>query len=396
MFGKKEENLLPEKDIFVETIPEDFYGGKNPVVVFKNVTETVDLKKNQSASVTAEEKKKFYKNNTAGAGESKWHLANLATNPKALALLAGILFVVVALGAGSYYYIKNNFLNKTGGDVTTNIPPVVPLTTTTPEVPVVIEEPEVPVMPTSTEPEIPKELPLEFPSVLLAESVDTDNDGLTDLAEEEFRTDPGDFDTDKDKYPDGREIFYLYNPKGVEPQRLIESTLVKDYVNPNFSYQLYLPVNWAIGSVDEEGRQLLFSTLSGENIEIRVFDLLQNEDFNTWFSRYATNQTIGNLVDFETYNKYSGKMRNDGLVYYFVYNNKVYTILYHTTDSNFVNYKSVISLMARSFKFGYIPEIVVPQELLVSIPTSTVTTTNSALTITSSAFSTTTITTVSE
>ncbi|MDO9509921.1 MAG: hypothetical protein Q7J14_01370 [Candidatus Magasanikbacteria bacterium] len=377
MFGKKEENLLPEKDIFVETIPEDFYGGKNPVVVFKNVTETVDLKKNQRAFVTAEEKKKFHEATTAGAGESKWHLANLATNPKALAVLAGILFVIISLGAGSYYYIKNNFFNKPGVDVTINIPPIVPLTPTIPEIPVVIEEPEIPVKPTSTEPEIPKEIPLEFPSILLAESVDSDNDGLTDLAEEEFKTDPGDFDTDKDEYPDGREIFYLYNPKGIEPQRLIESNLVKEYISPNFSYQLYLPVNWAIGSVDEEGRQLLFSTLSGENIEIRVFDLAQDEDFNSWFARFAINQDINSLNDFETYDKYSGKMRNDGLVYYFVYNNKVYAVLYHTTDSNFVNYKAIISLVARSLKFGYSFEVVVPQELLDVIPTSTQTTTGS-------------------
>jgi len=390
MFGKKEENLLPEKDIFVETIPEDFYGGKNPVVVFKNVTETVDLKKNQRASVTMEEKKRFNETTAVGAGESKWHFANLATNPKALAVLAGILFVVVALGAGSYYYIKNNFFNKTGGNITTNVLPIVPLTSTTSETPIIPipVEPEIPVMPTSTEPEIIKELPLEFPSVLLAESVDTDNDGLTDLAEEEFQTDPGNYDTDKDKYPDGVEVYNLYNPKGIEPQRLSVSNLVKKYDSPNFAYQFFIPINWAIGSVDEEGRQILLSTLSGENIEIRIFDLKQDENFDIWFANYAINQDINSLVDFETAEKYSGKMRNDGLVYYFVYNNKVYAVLYHTTDSNIVNYKAIISLVARSLKFGYSPVLITPQELLVSIPISSETTTGSITTTTDSVSST--------
>lgn len=32
MFGKKQENQLPQSNIVVNTIPEDFYGGKNPVV----------------------------------------------------------------------------------------------------------------------------------------------------------------------------------------------------------------------------------------------------------------------------------------------------------------------------------------------------------------------------
>ncbi len=374
MFGKKEENLLPEKDIFVETIPDDFYGGKNPVVVFKNVTETVDLKKNQQASVTAEEKKKFHEATAAGAGESGWHLVNLATNPKALAVFAGMVFIVAILGAGSYYYIKNNFLNKAND----NLPAVLPLTTTTPTMPAeekVEEENIVPVIPTSTEPEITKELLLEFPSVLLAESADLDDDGLTDLAEEEFQTDPGDFDTDKDKYPDGLEVYHLYNPKGFEPQKLIDSNLIKEYNNPNFFYQLYVPVNWAIGSVDEEGRQILFSTLSGENIEMRVFDLNQDEDFNDWFARLAIGQDINTLRDFETVGKYSGKMRSDSLVYYFVYNNKVYVLLYHTTDSSVVNYKAVISLVARSLNFGLTAPVLIPQEPLITAPSSTITTT---------------------
>ena len=50
------------------------------------------------------------------------------------------------------------------------------------------------------------------------------------------------------------------------------------------------------------------------------------------------------------------------LVYYFTYNSRVYAVLYHTTDSNIVNYKSVFSLVARSLKFGYVPETVVSPE----------------------------------
>ena len=39
-----------------------------------------------------------------------------------------------------------------------------------------------------------------------------------------------------------------------------------------------------------------------------------------------------------------------GLVYYFFDNNHVYVMLYHTTDSSVVNYRSVMVMMARSFK----------------------------------------------
>lgn len=371
MFEKKEKNLLPEKDIFVETIPEDFYGGKNPVVSFKNVEESVDLKKNKEAKVTADEKKKFHEATAVGA-DNDWHLSNLVSSPKALAILAGSLFIVAILGTGSYYYIKNNLLNKGGEEITVVLPEsplITPAVTNTPVQEPIVEE-VIPAIPTSTEPEAIKELSLEFPSVLLAESADLDSDGLTDLAEEEFQTDPGDFDTDKDKYPDGLEVYHLYNPKGFEPQKLIDSGLVKEYNNPNFTYQVYIPINWAVGNVDEEGRQVLFSTLSGENIELRVFDLNQNEDFAGWFARMAVSQDLNSLQDFTTVGKYSGKMRSDGLVYYFVYNGKVYVLLYHTTNSSVVNYKSVFSLVARSLNFDIFIPVTNSQESLVSTSTA--------------------------
>ncbi len=370
MFGKKQENQLPESEIVVSTIPEDFYGGKNPVVSFKNFTEIVDLKKNKEDVLTPSEKKKFQEATSAGAGKGRWHLVNLATNPKALILLAVMIFTLAILGVGGYYYIKNNFLTQKSEEVI----PIVSLTPPITEQPTISSDDQE-VVPTEPpvlmEPEIPKEIPLEFPSALLSESVDSDNDGLTDLAEEEFQTDPFDFDTDKDKYPDGVEIYNLYNPKGFEPQRLAESGLVKEYINQNFAYKLLIPINWATGSVDEEGRQILFSTLSGENIELRVFDLQENEDFNSWFLRIAQNQDITTLKDFETFIKYSGKMRDDGLVYYFIYNNRVYVLLYHTTDSSIVNYKVVISLVARSLDFGFINPVLPTQELLTTPPTST-------------------------
>ncbi len=357
MFGKKQENQLPQSNIVVNTIPEDFYGGKNPVVNFKNVTTDIDIEKGKKSVLTAREKKIFDKQTSVGEGKGGWHLANLASSPKYLALLAGGIFIVAILGVGSFYYLKDK-ASKEVSEIIPSLP--TPATSTVPvvnpEIPVVVEEPEIPVMPTSTEQEIPKEMPLEFPSILLSESVDMDNDGLTDLAEIEFGTDPGDYDTDKDNYPDGLEVYNLYNPKGFEPQRIAESGLVKEYKNNNFKYSLYIPINWAIGSVDEESRQVLFSTLSGENIEIRIFDLRPGEDFNAWFERMAIGQDLLALVDFETKLNFTGKVRNDGLVYYFLRDNLVYVVIYHVGETEIVNYKSVMSLMTRSLVFDVVAE----------------------------------------
>ena len=375
MFGKKQDNSLPESLITVNTIPEEFYGGKNPVVSFKNTISEVDLKKDKIEKLTPQEKKAFFSKTTAGVGEGEWHLINLFTSPKFLAILAGMIFLIAVLGIGGYYYFKNylsaqkteindpGFVDITSISTTTNdnILPKNPS-----EEIVVISE-----ISTTTSEIIIKELPIDFPSRLLAESADLDEDGLTDLAEEEFQTDPGDFDTDKDKYPDGVEVYNLYNPKGFEPQKLVESGLVKTYSNPNFNYGLYIPIHWAVGSVDEEERQVLFSTLSGENIEIRVFNFKEGENFETWFSRMALNQGFAALQNFETRAGFSGKVRDDGLVYYFVNNDKVYVLLYHTTDSSIVNYKSVFALVARSFDFKISEQTVLEEQMPLINSTST-------------------------
>ncbi len=69
MFEKKDQNLKIEKDVTVNTIPEEFYGGKDPVVTFKNVTTEIDLK-DKSTVLTEAEKQAFYKK-TAVGGEEK-------------------------------------------------------------------------------------------------------------------------------------------------------------------------------------------------------------------------------------------------------------------------------------------------------------------------------------
>lgn len=368
MFNKKNDNQSSESTITVSTIPEEFYGGKNPVVSFKNVTTEVDIKEKKSV-LTENEKKAFQQKTSAGGEGGGWHLVNLVTNPKFLAIFAGIIFIVSVLGVGGYYYIRNTYFAEKIDFIPT------PIVETTPEIPSVpiVEDQEPEIIPEPEEPDLPEtvvtEIPLEFPSILLAESADLDNDGLTDLAEEEFGTDPSNFDTDGDSYPDGLEIYYLYNPKGFEPQKLVDSNLVKVYENLNFSYRVYLPVNWAVGAVDQEERQVLFSTLSGENIEVRVFDLQSGESFENWFTRMAPSQNLSLLVDFETRFGYSGKMRNDNLVYYFIKDNRVYVLLYHTTDSMIVNYKSVLSLVARSLDFEVEkPNLLEDQEVLVTPP----------------------------
>jgi hypothetical protein len=361
MFGKKEDikNNSTDKPmddgqtISVQTIPADFYGGVNPVVKFKKVEKEVLLE--SKSKLTPSEKKALDKSTAAGSG-SALHPANILTNKKYALIFGSALFVIIVAGVSVYYYLQIR------QQPNTSLPtqPEISIPTISEPAPVVVENPvEEPVV--TTTPQSLAEAPIEFPSALLGDSPDLDKDNLTDAAEELFGTDPSKPDTDEDSYNDGHEVFYLYNPAGKEPLKLIDSGYVRDYNNPIFGYKVFYPQTWAMGSVDEGNRDVLFSTITGENIELRVFDRLPNESFADWFAKWAPNQQYQNLKDFQTKFGESGKSRADSLVYYFMDDNHVYVIIYHTTDSNVVNYRSVIVMMARSFRSpGFTPSEAVP------------------------------------
>lgn len=343
MFGKKTPKTNePEVNVEVESMPSAFYGGVNPVVKFKNAEKTVVVGGLSKADKQALDK------STATGAKSDLHPVNLLSSPKFLLISTGILFLVFGMGGGIYYWIKS---------------PSVPVVVVTPPIEEIVQQPietivgttttpEIVIVPTTTE-EIKKfvadAIPV-YPASTLGLSTDTDSDDISDLAEQIFKTDPNIADTDQDTYPDGHEVFYLYNPSGKEPMKLIDSGSVKDFSNLVFQYKVYYPADWAVGIVDENSRDVLFSTLTGEHIEVRAIEKETGETFASWFSRYAPQEKMGDLKEFSTVFKDKGLVRSDGLVYYFETAHRVYIFVYHTTDSYIVNYKVVLTMMARSFR----------------------------------------------
>jgi len=331
-------------------IPDEFYGGANPVVKFKEVEKTVNLDKdlNKPGGLTPEEKAAFEKASVAG-GDDLSHPANFLTSRKFLIIGAVGLFVIFILGAGVYYWYQATKQQPTATlpqpKLTPAETPIAPTTTEPILEPTATSSGEN-ISPISTEPAI------EFPSKLLGESQDFDNDRVSDVAEEFFKTDPANSDSDGDKYPDGHELYYLYNPIGVEPQKLIDSGLVKSYANPNFGYSLYYPVDWAIGAIDNENREVLFSAVTGESVDVQVFDLTADETFADWFGKMAATEKLSDLTDFSSRFNAVGKKRNDGLVYYFLDGKRIYLLTYRILSSPVVNFKIVLEVMARSFAYG--------------------------------------------
>lgn len=339
MFGKKDASIKidPDLNLKISTIPNDFYAGADPTVKFKETEKTVDLNKFSGNVELKAREKTALDASTAKGG--------ILTSRKFIVIGGIVLFIVFLGGAGLYYWWK---LKKPAVTVAP------PIATTVPKIPVVTPaSPAATTTPvtTTTEPVIPaKPAVFELPSKILALSGDMDNDQISDASEEIFGSDPGNPDTDNDGYPDGHELFYLYNPNGIEPQKLIDSGVVKKFTSGLFGYELYYPQNWAVGAVDQEGRQMLFSTLTGENIEVRVFDLGLGQSFSDWFAQNLPPEE--KLTDYQNFQSRFGalaKMRSDNLVYFYYTDSRVFAAIYHVNGAESINYKAVMEIVARSF-----------------------------------------------
>ena len=389
MFGKK--NKIPEapvlkEDVVVDTMPPDFYAGQDPVVKFKSVTREVDLSPQKQLPITASEKKALDKATVVG-GKEVTHPANLLLNRKFLILGGAGLFIVFVLGAGIYYWWSFKKAEEARRRPT---PPVIEtldngqasLITVPTTTPIEIVE-------TTTTLETLKpieETALDFPSSLLPDSTDLDKDRLTDLAEDTFFTDPAVPDSDSDSFPDGHEMFYLYNPAGKEPQKLIDAGSIREYVNPNFGYKLYYPYNWAVGNVDTGGRIVVFSTLTGENIEVRSIDKNTTESFAEWFGRVATGEKYTDLKEFANRFGVSGWQRHDELVYYFPTKDYVFTIIYHPEEITAINYRLITTMMAQSLRFDEYSDPILPPPGLPATSTAPVVSTTPAIPATTTDF----------
>ncbi len=355
MWWKKKKQPVAEKLALTArflVMPEVFYGGRDPVVYFKNIAG-----KNKNAS-----KRQLPSLAKLGAGklgafiQKKWvRYAGL-----------GLIFLIVVISISVYYLQQAGLLKFNQPETATvaeeqkieNKEAVIPeekiseseIATTT----VVVPELE-----TATTTLSLAERELEFPQIFLTNSTDQDNDSLTDIEEEIFGTDSGQWDSDGDGYYDGQEVFNLYNPKGTAPMKIIDSGIVQEYINPNWQYRLYYPVGWQVGAVDEEANQVLISALTGDYVEVNAFKKESKETFQDWFARKAGGQKYSELEIFSNRFLESGQRISDELAAYFVSGDNIYVLIYHPGASGFIPFRQVMVLLRQSFR---------PSKTLVEIP----------------------------
>lgn len=351
-FGKKKEiKNKAEKNLGVElhTIPDIFYGGNDPVIYHQSSPKEVSVSVTKSATKKNSQKKMVP--HVTQRGTNSW-----VEQHKKLLFWGGGSFVVLLVTAGATWYYVNQARQQVAQPVQHSVAP-----TTTVRVDIstpIITEPVVTSTPTSTLDATTTEDianiqavdPVSFPRILLVNSEDTDADQLTDEEEVVFNTNQDKWDTDDDGYYDGQEIVNLYNPSGFAPVKLIDSGLVKEYVSQQWQYRVYYPATWQIGTVDTAGRQVLASTLSGDFVELRVFDRVPTQSFQDWFALNIEGETFQDIQTITNRFQEQGFLRRDGLVAYFMSSNTVTVLIYHPGLTGAVPYRTVMRMMVESFR----------------------------------------------
>lgn len=375
--GKKNTPAAPaESTARVQTIPDVFYGGNDPEV-YKHVEVGSPASVSVKPTPAAPPKPKPLGAPVPTVAEE--------SNHRGLKWSAGIIGTVLIIGGISWYYLqqyrsaKQQISQPAPLAVTPPAPsPVVeePATTT----PAVVETPPETTPATSSARSLVAGGPLEFPALNPQDAADFDHDFLTDSEEEAFGTDPATWDTDKDGYYDGQEVYNLYNPKGFAPIRLIDSGLIQEYINPFAGYRIYYPQNWRVAAVDSEGQQVVLTASNGDYIEIRVVKKTSDEEFTSWFGRVAEGEKITDLLQAVNRFSISGWHRRDDLTAYFASPTAVYTLIYHPLAAGPVNYRHAMQMVVQSFRPGKATTELPAQPLLPgtattnSIPVATSTT----------------------
>jgi len=216
------------------------------------------------------------------------------------------------------------------------------------------EELPPPIIPTTTEELLATTTPTTTEELISV--LDTDNDGLTEEEEKLYKTDPLIPDSDGDGYLDGEEVTSLYSPISLGG-KLDTSGLVNLYTNPVFKYNLFYPANWIAQALDETNTTIIFTSATGEFVEVLVLENPEQLSILKWYEEQISpeeNSILEEIKNITVAGQEAIEIPNlEGQkIIYFAYQNKVYGLIYNYGNKVELNFKTTFAMMKNSFKLG--------------------------------------------
>ncbi len=183
----------------------------------------------------------------------------------------------------------------------------------------------------------------------IKESADSDKDLLTNKEEEVLDTDVNSPDTDSDGYIDGQELLAGYNPLGAGSLSEAESILTL-YQNTAFPYEVLYPSVWNVDSLDQEQRTVLFTSDTGEFMEITVSDNPESQTPSKWYTELYPDVKAKNLTKVNTLDEsLSGIKSLQGYTIYYSDDNYIYSITYNFGTKTEINFNNIFEMMYLNF-----------------------------------------------
>lgn len=355
-----EENINKSQEAEVFTIPEEFYGAQRRPATPHFVAGSVKTVSQVPAASVA----------TATHRAPKKTGLNLSS-PK-FVITAIAVFLVLVVGGFSLYYIRQaqvarQKLIEAQKQKEQPLPTPEPVQPAAPEVPPPTEQS---VTPTSTEPVAPQPISYAvFPFKNYTKAEDADNDGLTSAEEALYSATIDKPDTDEDGFFDGLEVENLYNPLGFKPVRLLDSEKVKSYVNPTYNYSILYPSLWVAQALDANNEQVIFSSDTGEFIEVIVEDNPLKLSVADWYLGQSPGVSADELKAVTTKNNLTGILSPDGLAAYFPFEDRIFVIYYNIGLKTEVNFLTTFKMMLNSFQANVVSAST--PETIFSTPTTT-------------------------
>lgn len=239
--NKAEKSKFNLKEFEFTVIPKDIQAAARDYSTLKSLNQAQEgiVKKNKALEgelkkredlLVAEKKKAEEARKKAEELRKKEKKAK-SGNKNVVFLSIGFVILAILIGGGVFAWVVLNQAPE-------EIEEVTEVDETEEEVEIVLE------------PEIPE----------LQPGRDTDSDGLTDVEERLYGTDPRNPDTDGDSFLDGNEVFHLYDPLEPPPAPLALSPFVDTYRHSGqFNFELLHPSAWTVQNLNRDNGDLLVS-----------------------------------------------------------------------------------------------------------------------------------------
>lgn len=181
--------------------------------------------------------------------------------------------------------------------------------------------------------------------------LDTDSDGLTDLEEVLFKSNPRNPDTDSDGFLDGNEVFNLYNPDATPPSNLLAAGLVKEYAG-TVGWKMQIPASWSVTQDAPDGSRM---TIATGHDEVFHFSLEANPDHLSvldWYLKQHPEVSRDQVLAYKTKRGYEGVLGVDLLTTYLPWGDKVVVFGYDLAGQTFINFRTTYAMMLNSLQLN--------------------------------------------